>query len=202
MAMKHDFLGAKVVKGENEKVSRLYDIWAPVYDIMFRRLESFRMGGERLVSAVVEDGDCVCDLGAGTGLNLEPIYKRTQRVHALDLHPKMLRTCVKWARKARRDPKLVNGSAVQLPYRDECFDSLITAYMMVYLTPEQSVDCLKECVRVLRPGGRLGILCGAGERSPRNPCREEWEKQLFAAGFQKVEFDDFYDVLRVVRATK
>lgn len=200
--MKHDFMGAKVVKGENEKVSRLYDLWAPVYDIMFRRLESFRMGGERLVDTVVEEGDCVCDLGAGTGLNLEPIYKRTQKVHALDLHPKMLRTCQKWARKAKRSPHLVHASAVELPYADASFDSLITAYMMVYLTEEQSVACLQECVRVLKPGGRLGILCGAGERSPRNPTRESWEAQLAAAGFSEVTFDDFYDVLRVVRAVK
>jgi ubiquinone/menaquinone biosynthesis C-methylase UbiE len=202
IAMRHDLLGAKVIKGENDKVSRLYDFWAPVYDLMFRRLESFRMGGERLVDAVVERGDCVLDMGAGTGLNLEPIFRRTNQVHALDLHPKMLRTCQRLAKKHRIRPQLVHGSAVELPYRDECFDSLITAYMMVYLTPEQSVSCLKECVRVLKTGGRMGILCGAGERSPRNPLREEWVEQLYAAGFRRVDFDDFYDVLRVVRAEK
>lgn len=202
LALKHDLMGARVVKGENRKVSKLYDLVAPVYDAFFRRLEGFQTGGPRLVEAVVRPGDRVLDMGTGTGINLEHVYRRTESVHGVDLHVKMLDQARKWARKNRRTPALVQASATELPYASETFDAILTAYMMVYLNPEQSLACLAECRRLLVPGGRLGILCGQGEKSPRNPRREEWVEQLYRAGFTRVEFDDFYDVLRVVKAEK
>lgn len=201
LAMKHDMMGAKKVGGENQKVTRLYDLWAPVYDLMFRRLEGFQEGRTRLVKAVVRPGDRVMDMGTGTGMNLEPVYELTGEVHALDLHEKMLRKAQKWIGEHGHAPHLVRASATELPYREGSFDAIVSAYMMVYLTPDQYLQCLHECRRVLRHGGRAGFLCGQGESSPRNPRREQWLEYLYAAGFAKVEFDDFFDVLRIVVAS-
>lgn len=201
LAMKHDMMGAKKVEGENQKVSRLYDLWAPVYDLMFRRLEGFQEGRSRLVKAVVRPGDRVMDMGTGTGMNLEPVYELTEHVHALDLHEKMLKKAHKWIGEQGHEPRLVRASATDLPYADDSLDVIVSAYMMVYLTPEQYVQCLAECRRILCAGGRVGFLCGQGEASPRNPRREQWLEYLYAAGFETVEFDDFYDVLRIVVAS-
>lgn len=201
LAMRHDLMRAEGL-AENSKLTRLYDLWAPVYDLMFRRLESFKAGGQRLVDHVVRPGDWVLDLGTGTGIHMDAIFQKTPHVVGLDLTRKMLVKAQNWCNRNRLEPMLLQASATDIPLADESVDAALAAYMMVYLNPEQTQQCLEDLVRVLRPGGRFGILCGAGERSPRNPTREAWQEYLLGAGFSKVEFDDFYDVLRVVIATK
>ena len=113
----------------------------------------------------------------------------------------MLRRAHQWTQEHGHRPRLVRASATDLPYAEDSFDAILSAYMMVYLTPEQYVQCLQDCRRVLVDGGRVGFLCGQGEASPRNPRREQWLEYLYAAGFSKVDFDDYYDVLRIVVAS-
>lgn len=93
------------------------------------------------------------DLGAGTGAANDVFGDR--RVVALDPSPEMLST-----NGASR--RLV-GVGERLPFEDNSFDAVFSAYVFRNL---DSVDLtLTEVERVLRPGGRLGIV-GLGR--PRN----------------------------------
>jgi len=93
------------------------------------------------------------DLGAGTGAANDVFGDR--RVVALDPSPEMLST-----NGASR--RLV-GVGERLPFEDNSFDAVFSAYVFRNL---DSVDVtLTEVERVLRPGGRLGIV-GLGR--PRN----------------------------------
>ena len=95
------------------------------------------------------------DLGAGTGAANDVFGDR--RVVALDPSPEMLST-----NGASR--RLV-GVGERLPFEDNSFDAVFSAYVFRNL---DSVDVtLTEVERVLRPGGRLGIV-GLGR--PRNPA--------------------------------
>ncbi len=202
LALKHDLWAASKMEGAVGKVNKFYDFVSPVYDFLFRRLEGFQAGGERLVSRVVKPGDRILDLGTGTGMNLAPSRAVTPHFVGLDLNFAMTRQARKLARKKGDRAHWIQGSALELPFATGSFDVVLSSYMMVYLSPEQTVTCLSECRRVLGSAGRVGILCGQGERSPRNPRREEWVEHFLAAGFPHVEFDDFYDVLRIVYASK
>lgn len=202
LAMRHDLLAVNKVGGKPSHVNRMYDFLAPIYDVFFRRLESFRAGGSRLVQRVARPSDRILDLGTGTGINLGPCLQVSPRVIGLDLSGKMLGQARKWAHKEKKRVELVQGNALALPFRDESFDCVIAAYMLVYLNRDQLLSCLREVHRILVPEGRFGVLCGQGERSPRNPRRDDWVDLCYQAGFSRVDFDDFFDVLRIVDVRK
>jgi SAM-dependent methyltransferase len=56
------------------------------------------------------------------------------------------------------DPRAKTGDSPLLPYGDEAFDSILCALSIDYLTQPREV--LRECARVLRPGGVLTIAFG------------------------------------------
>jgi demethylmenaquinone methyltransferase/2-methoxy-6-polyprenyl-1,4-benzoquinol methylase len=88
----------------------------------------------------------ILDLGAGTGA-ANPAFG-TRDVVALDPSPEML------ALNDARDT--VVGVGEELPFGDGSFDAVFSAYVFRNL---DSVDrTLAEIARVLRPGGRAGIV--------------------------------------------
>jgi len=105
----------------------------------------------------------VLDLGAGTGAANPGLGDRA--IVALDPSPEML---------AHDDaPARVVGVGERLPFADETFDAVFSAYVVRNL---DSLDTtLAEVHRILRPGGKLGIV-DLGR--PRN----RWAAVLHRAG--------------------
>jgi ubiquinone/menaquinone biosynthesis C-methylase UbiE len=91
------------------------------------------------------------DLGCGTGRNL-PLFPAGVRAVGLDPAPDAL------ARARRRAPGalLVQGSAEALPFRDGCFDTVVSG--LVLCSVRDPARGLAEVRRVLRPGGTLRAL--------------------------------------------
>ena len=91
------------------------------------------------------------DLGCGTGRNL-PIFPTTVRAVGLDPSFEALR------RARRRAPAtpLVQGSAEALPFRDGCFDTVVSGLVLCSV-PDPAIG-LAEVRRVLRPEGTLRAL--------------------------------------------
>jgi demethylmenaquinone methyltransferase/2-methoxy-6-polyprenyl-1,4-benzoquinol methylase len=86
------------------------------------------------------------DLGAGTGAANEILTEH--QVVALDPSPQML------AHNGARDRVVAVGE--RLPFADATFDAVFSGYVFRNLT---SVDAtLSEIARVLRPGGKAGIV--------------------------------------------
>lgn len=86
------------------------------------------------------------DLGAGTGA-ANPILGE-RNVVALDPSPEML---------SRNDaPMRAVGIGEELPFADGSFDAVFSAY--VFRNLDSVEQTLGEAARVLRPGGRLGVV--------------------------------------------
>ena len=86
------------------------------------------------------------DLGAGTGA-ANPIFG-DRSVVALDPAPEML---------VRNDaPSRVVAAGEALPFRDGVFDAVFSAY--VFRNLDSVPDTAAEIARVLRPGGRAGVV--------------------------------------------
>jgi SAM-dependent methyltransferase len=105
------------------------------------------------VAEVVGDDRCriVVDVGGGTGLLSSHLVSRGHRVLCVDPSPEMLGRAA--ARTAA--PRCVRARAEALPLATGCAD-VVVATNVVHLHADPG-RVLADCLRILRPGGRL--LC-------------------------------------------
>ncbi len=93
----------------------------------------------------------VLDLGAGTGKLTTRLVERGLDVVAVDPLPEMLELLC----NALPDTPALLGSAEDIPLPDNSVDAVLVAQAWHWFDPERAV---KEVARVLRPGGRLGLV--------------------------------------------
>lgn len=95
----------------------------------------------------VGEGKDVLEVGCGTGLVLQRVAQFARAAKGVDLSPGMLEHA------RRRGLDVVEGSATALPFADASFD---VAYSFKVLAHIPDLDgCLREMMRVVRPGGYL-----------------------------------------------
>jgi demethylmenaquinone methyltransferase/2-methoxy-6-polyprenyl-1,4-benzoquinol methylase len=147
-----------------EGVERMFDRIAPVYDLMNRVMtvgldQRWRRA---TVSSVVRPGDRVLDAACGTGDLAVAAAKAGGTVTGLDFSERMLE------RARRKAPGLewVRGDLLELPFADASFDSATVGFGVRNVADLSRA--IAELRRVLRPGGRLGIL---EITKPRGPLR-------------------------------
>jgi demethylmenaquinone methyltransferase / 2-methoxy-6-polyprenyl-1,4-benzoquinol methylase len=137
-----------------EGVRRMFDRIAPVYDAMNRTMTAGLDGRWRRITAqaVVRPGDEVLDACCGTGDLAIAAERAGGKVTGLDFSPAMLQ------RARRKAPKIewVEGDLLSLPFTDAHFDAATVGFGVRNV--EDLERALSELRRVLRAGGRLGIL--------------------------------------------
>jgi ubiquinone/menaquinone biosynthesis C-methylase UbiE len=147
----------------NQKASRTGLVLrkATAYDLLLwlvtrGREQAFR---EKMLSlAHLQPGESVLDVGCGTG-TLAILAKRqvelTGEVCGIDASPEMIARAEKKARKAGVDVAFKNAYAQSLPFRDACFDVVLTTVMLHHLPKKARAELAGEIRRVLKPGGRV-----------------------------------------------
>src|SRR6185369_9847678 len=93
----------------------------------------------------------VLDLGAGTGKLTIRLVERGLGVVAVDPIPEMLDVLS----HSLPDTPALLGTAEEIPLPDGSVDAVLVAPAWHWFDPERAV---KEVARVLRPGGRLGLV--------------------------------------------
>jgi demethylmenaquinone methyltransferase/2-methoxy-6-polyprenyl-1,4-benzoquinol methylase len=138
-----------------EGVRKMFDRIAPVYDVMNRVMTGGldRRWRRLTVEAVVSPGDRVLDACCGTG-DLAVAAERAGAgyVSGLDFSPRMLER----ARRKSGTVTWIEGDLLELPFEDEGFDAATVGFGVRNVVDLERA--LRELRRVLRPGGRLGIL--------------------------------------------
>lgn len=116
---------------------------------------------QALVAAVdPQPGQRVLDVATGTGLVTHQLARRGATVVGLDQSEEMLAGARE--RLARMPPGLadritfITGEAELLPFADEEFDALTFTYLLRYV--DDRVATLKELARVVKQGGRIGMV--------------------------------------------
>lgn len=93
----------------------------------------------------------VLDLGAGTGKLTTRLVERNLDVVAVDPLPEMLELLS----SSLPDTPALLGTAEDIPLPDDSVDAVLVAQAWHWFDPERAV---KEVARVLRLGGRLGLV--------------------------------------------
>ena len=181
--------------------------------------------GNPVAVAEMNKGETVLDLGSGGGIDVLLSARRvgpTGTVYGLDMTDEMLALAQRNARAAGvRNVHFLKGLIEEIPLPPESVDVVISN-CVVNLSPEKP-KVLAEIVRVLRPGGRVGITdivaedrlspADRAERGSHVGCiagalsESEYREGLTAVGLSNVEVEFTHRVAdgmhgAIVRAVK
>ena len=139
-----------------DRLSRWYDLFSGGE----RRLALDALG---LLAAL--PGERALEIGPGTGHALRRLSAEVGPgglACGLDLSPGML------ARARRRAPgsALVRGDGLHPPFADGGFDLVFLSFTLELFDTPEIPAVLEACARVLRPGGRLGVVALAKKDAP------------------------------------
>jgi len=140
---------------DKEAVEKIYNRWAPVYDLVFGAV--FDRGRRAAIEASERVGGRILEVGIGTGISL-PHYAPTSRIVGIDLSEPMLRKARE--RVARQGMTNVENLAVmdaqRLSFANDSFE-VVAAHCVVNTVPDPEA-ALTEFARVLKPGGEIILL--------------------------------------------
>lgn len=147
------------VKGD---IKATYAKLSRVYATLEGRFErKLRERGLKLLD--VQEGETVLEIGFGTGHSLVELAKRvgeTGKAYGIDVTPEMVGLARKRLEKeglAKR-VELYQGDAREMPYENKRFDAVYSASTLELFDTPDIPRVLAEIKRVLKPGGRLGII--------------------------------------------
>ncbi len=145
-----------------EEAKRFYDRLSKFYDFLTAALERkyAEMALERLF---VKKGEAVLEIGFGSGHCLRGIAQsvgKSGRAYGIDISTGMLEVTKRKLERAQLMDRveLYCGDAASLPYDDNTFDAIFVSFTLELFDTPEIPKVLAEVKRVLKPGGRLGVV--------------------------------------------
>jgi ubiquinone/menaquinone biosynthesis C-methylase UbiE len=141
---------------------RAYNRMSGFYDLLAGSSETplMHLGLQMLA---VRPGESVLEIGSGTGKALVELGRQgseSGRVHGIDLSPGMLQQAHKRVSNAGLlgRVRLLEGDGTRLPYQSGSFNAVFISFTLELFDSPEIPLVLAECLRVLLPGGRLGVV--------------------------------------------
>ncbi|MGH3928820.1 MAG: methyltransferase domain-containing protein [Pseudonocardiaceae bacterium] len=143
--------------------------WIPAQGLSGRMRETWARGdfhrlgveqlivGERLCEEVdVRAGDRVLDIACGAGNTTLAAARRRARCTGCDFVPALLERAELRASAEGLAIEWVEADAHALPFDDGSFDKVLSTFGVMFAVDQRAAD---ELLRVLHPGGTLGLSC-------------------------------------------
>jgi phosphatidylethanolamine/phosphatidyl-N-methylethanolamine N-methyltransferase len=152
-------------------VTKAYDRWAPVYDLVFGAV--FERGRDAAIEAAERVGGRILEVGVGTGIAL-PQYSKNVSLCGVDISEQMLRK----AQDRVTEYGLTNVEglwvmdAERLDFPDNSFDVVVAQYVVTTAPNPEAV--LTEFARVVKPGGEIILVSRVGAEAGLRRTLEHW----------------------------
>jgi choline kinase/ubiquinone/menaquinone biosynthesis C-methylase UbiE len=124
--------------------------------------------------------DRVLDVGTGTGSVAHAVSPSVAEVMGVDLSPEMLARA--WASRVTNEV-FEEGDVRKLSFPDNWFDK-VTARMIFHHLIEGGDQAMRECYRVLKPGGVMVLSEGV----PPDRSLADWYMRMFALKEKRLTF--------------
>jgi len=171
------FIIEEELTGLNKPISRLYDWFSWIYSA-FSKIGLFFLGTSEsrarheVLDRLEPKGGKVLEVSIGPGVNLPFLISSSTvgEVYGLDISIGQINRCNALIRRKGWSVELFLGNGEQLPFTDNCFDSVFHIGGINFFTnKKQAID---EMIRVAKPGTKL-IICDENENGA-----EWYEKYL------------------------
>jgi ubiquinone/menaquinone biosynthesis C-methylase UbiE len=155
-----------------DRLSRWYDALAGSSEKKYREL------GLQALDA--HAGESILEIGFGTGqciVALATAVGPQGKVGGIDISGGMRSIAEKRARQAGVSAwvDLRVGDATQIPFEPGSFDAVFMSFTLELFDTPEIPQVLGQCIRVLRPGGRIGLVSMVNPDRPGFPVRlYEW----------------------------
>jgi ubiquinone/menaquinone biosynthesis C-methylase UbiE len=123
----------------------------------------------------IKPSDNILDLGCGAGTFTTEIKKLTSHVTGLDYNEYAIKICEK------KGIKVIKSLSHSIPVEDNTYDMITAVDFFEHIPETVSIATLKECNRILKPGGRIAIY------SPNNDIYEFFRFNPLHIGLKKIE---------------
>jgi ArsR family transcriptional regulator len=107
------------------------------------------------LAALLKLGD-VLDVGSGDGAAASSIAPHCRSLTCIDTNARMIEAATERLAKFPHAKAMI-ADVHELPFKAASFDAVLVFHTLTYA--ENPARALEECARVLRPGGRLVLLC-------------------------------------------
>ncbi|MHA2296394.1 MAG: class I SAM-dependent methyltransferase [Candidatus Hodarchaeales archaeon] len=141
----------------------IFDTKLPLFQLQGYFNISKHLGGVNSTNRLIElcnitEQSHVLDVGCGVGQTASYLVKKTGcRVTGIDITEAMVIRAEERIIKEKIADRVVirQADAVSLPFEDNIFDAVITESVLAFINDKQGA--VKEFLRVLKPGGRVGL---------------------------------------------
>jgi demethylmenaquinone methyltransferase/2-methoxy-6-polyprenyl-1,4-benzoquinol methylase len=157
-------------------ISRIYDFSEGVFERKY-----IQMGVKKLS---VESGDIVLEIGVGTGesvLEFAKLVGDSGKVYGVDISEGMLNVTQGKLREMNLLHRitLICKDAVFLPFNEGFFDAVFMSFTLELFDTPEIPKIVSECYRVLKKGGRIGIVSLSKKIDTGMSRMYEWFHGLF-----------------------
>jgi len=203
------FVEPHQITGINSRFRRIYDNWAPFYDLLSRvglyvmGVSEHKLRREFIEKLEINGSNRVLSTSVGTGSDL-PFLPRHCDYFGLDLSAGMLGICQKKMRKLGVTAELFLGQAEHLPFKDETFDMVYQMGGINFFSDQKRA--IREMIRVARNGSKI-VIMDETEKVARAlesiPGINAWFRHqqrpivpptgLIPSGMEQLEYRELYD---------
>ena len=142
---------------------RFYSKVSGAYDALFGRFE--RKYKDRVLEHLnIQEGETALEIGFGTGYCLEQMAQSVReqgQIYGIDISEGMINIAQKRIKRrelADRVNIFEGDAAKSLPFEDDLFDVALMSFVLELFDTAEIPEVLEHTKRVLKPGGRLGVV--------------------------------------------